>query len=200
MDLIVIGIVACEVGFWVVLSAGLVARYLFRRRRLSSLLLLCAPVLDLLLLALIAWDLVLNGAKASFAHGLGAVYLGFTVAFGHQVIARVDAWVAHRFAGGPQPVRPPKSGLAQLQYEWREWLRMLLCAVVASAVLLAMVWLVGDAARTIELWGWLRRVWLVTGVWLVGWPIWLSVAYVLRPQAQLAPSGGSTSSPTRSDT
>ncbi|MFF8818774.1 hypothetical protein ACF07D_12340 [Leucobacter sp. NPDC015123] len=175
MNIIVIGILACEIGFWAVLAAGLAARYLLRLRRLSSVLLLCVPLLDLLLLALITWDLVVNGATATFAHGLGAVYLGFTVAFGHQIIGRVDAWFAHRFAGGPVPVKPPKVGSAHVRYEWQQWGRMLLCAVIASVIIGAIVLVVGDSARTAELAGWIGRVWLVTGIWFVGWPLWLTI-------------------------
>lgn len=182
MSVVVIGIVACEIGFWVLLGLGLAARYLLRMRRLSSVLLVCVPVLDVVLLALIGWDLVVSRTVADFAHGLGAVYLGFTLAFGHQIIARVDAWFAHRFAGGPAPVSPPKTGVARLKYEWGQWFRMLLCAVIASAVLLGLIAIVGDPARTGELGGWLLRVWAVTAVWLVGWPVWYSVGHVVRPR------------------
>lgn len=180
MNFIVYGIIACEIGFWVVLSLGLSARYLFRMRRLSSVLLLSVPLLDLLLLSLIAWDLLVSGATAEFAHGLGAVYLGFTVAFGHQIIARVDVWFAHRFAGGPAPVKPPSSGVAHIRYEWAQWGRMLLCAVIASAVLGAIVLLVGDPARTAELTAWFGKVWLATAIWFVGWPVWVSVSYLVK--------------------
>lgn len=181
MNIIVIGIVACEVGFWALLGLGLVTRYLLRMRRLSTILLLCVPLLDVILLALIAWDLLANGTTADFSHGLGAVYLGFTVGFGHQVIARVDSWFAHRFAGGPPPITPPKSGLLQVKYEWKQWLRMLLCAVIASAVLGGIVVLVNDPSRTAELVGWFGRVWLATAVWLIGWPVWVSANYLLKP-------------------
>src|SRR5690606_25332885 len=37
---IVIAILACEIGFWIVLLAGLATRYLLRLRRLSTVLLL----------------------------------------------------------------------------------------------------------------------------------------------------------------
>lgn len=180
MDIILIGIVACEIGFWVVLALGLAARYLAGLRTLSSVLLLCVPVLDALLLALIAWDLLANGTTADFTHGLGAVYLGFTIAFGHQVIARVDAWFAHHFADGPVPPRPPSSGAGRVRYEWAQWLRMLLCALVASAVLGGITLLVADPARTDELVAWIARVWFVTGVWLLGWPVWYSFGHVFR--------------------
>lgn len=180
LDIIVTGILACEIGFWVLLLSGLAARYLLRWRRVSTALLLSVPLLDLLLLALIAWDLLANGATADFMHGLGGLYLGFTVAFGHQIISRVDARFAHRFAGGPAPVKPPKSGIAQVRYEWGQWVKMLLCAAITTAVLGGIVLLVGDPARTGQLIGWIGRVWLVTAIWLVGWPVWLTVAHCFR--------------------
>lgn len=183
MNIIVIGIIACEIGFWVVLGLGLVARYLVGLRKLSTVLLLCVPVLDALLLALIAWDLLANGTTADFAHGLGAIYLGFTIAFGHQIITRVDAWFAHRFAGGPVPVQPPQVGRAKVRYEWHQWGRMLLCAVIASAVLGGITLLVGDWSRTSELIAWLARVWIATGVWLIGWPVWHTVGETFRRES-----------------
>src|SRR5690606_15029020 len=108
---------------------------------------------------------------------------GFTVAFGHQIISSVDVWFAHRFAGGPAPVKAPTTGVAQVRYEWGQWGRMLLCAVIASAVLGAIVLLVGDPARTSELTSWFGRVWLVTAVWFVGWPVWASMSYLFKGEA-----------------
>lgn len=183
MNIIVIGILACEIGFWVVLALGLGARYMVGLRRLSTVLLLCVPVLDALLLALIAWDLLVNGTTADFTHGLGAIYLGFTIAFGHQIIARVDAWFAHRFADGPAPGRVPKSGIVRVKYEWVQWFRMVLCAVITSAVLGGITLLVADPSRTSELVAWIARVWLVAGIWLIGWPVWYSVSDAFRSKA-----------------
>lgn len=187
MNIIVIGILACEIGFWAVLGLGLAARYLLRLKRTSTVLLLCVPLLDVALLSLIAWDLLANGAVADFTHGLGAVYLGFTVAFGHQIITRVDAWFAHRFADGPEPWRPPKTGAPYVRYEWAQWLRMLLCAVIASAVLGGITLLVGDPARTGELVGWIGRVWLATAIWFVGWPVWATIRHAGAPQPSAEP-------------
>lgn len=162
------------------LGAGLVTRYLLRRKQLSTVLLVGVPVLDGVLLTLLAWDMLINDTVASFAHGLGAVYLGFTLAFGRSIISRVDAWFAHRFAGGRAPVKVPKHGLARMKYEWREWFKMVLCAVISLAILAAFIALVNDPVRTEELNAWIYRVLIVTGVWLVGWPVWESGIYVLR--------------------
>lgn len=178
---IVTGILICEIGFWVVLFGGLAARYLARMTRLSTVLLACVPLLDVALLSLITWDLTIAGTTADFAHGLGAIYLGFTVAFGHRVIRRVDEWFAHRFADGPEPVKLPSRGRARIVHEWKDWGRMALCAVIASLVLGGITWIVDDPARTGELTVWIGRVWLVTIIWLIGWPIWVSVATALQP-------------------
>lgn len=113
-------IVACEVGFWMVLGAGLVARYLLRRQRLSTILLVAVPLIDLVLLAATTIDLC-GGATADFTHGLAAAYLGFSIAFGRSMMRWADQRFAYRFAGGPPPWKPPKGGWARTRYEWREW-------------------------------------------------------------------------------
>lgn len=177
---IFIGIIACEIGFWLVLVAGLGARYILRWLTLSRVLLVCVPLLDLALLALIAWDMVANGATAQFEHGLGALYLGFSLAFGHRIITVADGWFAHRFAGAPAPRSIPKHGRERVVHEWKSWVRMVIAAVIASAVLGAIIWVVDDAVRTGELAAWIGRVWLVTAVWLIGWPVWVSVRFLVR--------------------
>lgn len=180
MNLIVIGIIACEIGFWVLLLGGLAARYLLRLQRLSTGMLIAVPILDVLLLSLISWDLLVNETTATFVHGLGAVYLGFTVSEGRGIIRRVDAWFAHRFAEGPEPYRVPKGGIERVRHEWKSWGRMVLTATIASAVLGAMILLVRDAERTAELVNWFRILGIATGVWLVGWPVWESVRYLVN--------------------
>jgi hypothetical protein len=55
---------------------------------------------------------------------------------------------------------------------------MLLCAVIATAVLGGITLLVADPSRTGELMAWIARVWIVTGVWLIGWPVWYSVGHI----------------------
>ncbi|MCA9233790.1 MAG: hypothetical protein KDA57_24350, partial [Planctomycetales bacterium] len=68
-------IVACEVGFWVILLLALALRYLLRKEPLSRAMLLCLPLVDVLLLLFTAMDLR-RGATATFAHGLAAAYVG----------------------------------------------------------------------------------------------------------------------------
>lgn len=92
-------------------ARGLIARYPLRRPRLGAALLIAVPVVDLVLLAATMIDLR-RGATATFAHGLAAAYLGFSVAFGHSMVRWADQRFAHRFAGGPPRAEPPGT-------EWR---------------------------------------------------------------------------------
>lgn len=138
-------IVACEAGFWVLLAAGLAVRYLLRMRRTGVALLLCEPLLEVVLFAVAAIDLK-NGAKPSWEHGLAALYIGFTVAYGHSTLRWLDGHAAHRLAGGPRPPGPPRHGLARARHEGRLWLRTLLGTAVACALLQVAIWYVGAPA------------------------------------------------------
>ncbi|SCF21210.1 hypothetical protein GA0074695_4382 [Micromonospora viridifaciens] len=145
-------IVACEIGFWVLLLLGLAARYLLRARKLSTVLLICVPLVDVLLLAASVLDLR-GGAEAEAAHGLAAIYIGVSVAFGGQMLRWADDRFAHRFAGGPSPKRPRKTGLEHAAHERRQWLRHLLAYAVAAAVMGLFTLLVGEPTRVATMWG-----------------------------------------------
>ena len=163
-------VIACEVAFWVFLAAAVVARYVFRRRRLSTVLLLCEPLIEVVLLVATVTDL-LRGAEATWTHGLAAVYLGFTVGFGRYTVHKVDGWVAWRFFDGP---RPPQvtGGRAKVVHEWRLWLRVVLSWAVAIAVLAVLLLIADDPAHREVLLGWAGRATLVMGVWFVAGPVW----------------------------
>ncbi|MDO3701815.1 hypothetical protein Q3W71_08995 [Micromonospora sp. C28SCA-DRY-2] len=167
-------IVACEIGFWVVLGAGLLARYPLRRPRLGAALLVCVPLVDLVLLAATAVDLR-RGATADVTHGLAAAYLGFSVAFGHSMVRWADQRFAHRFAGGPPPVKPPRAGWARTRYEWREWGKGLVGWAIACGLLGAAILWVDDAERTRELANWIGKLTLAIVIWLVAFPLWETI-------------------------
>lgn len=164
-------IVACEIGFWIVLLAALAARYLWHRRRLSRLLLLCLPLLDLLLLACTALDLR-RGATATFAHGLAAAYVGFTVAFGGLAVAWADAWFAHRFADGPRPVPAPDRGWPAVRDELLLWGRCIVACMLTTGLVEALVQFVGAADRTQDLLDWQRYAFGCVVLWFVFGPVW----------------------------
>ncbi|MEU9855004.1 hypothetical protein [Streptomyces sp. NPDC047974] len=161
--MIVTMIVVCEVGFWVLLAAGLGARYLLRMPRLGAGLLLCEPLLEILLLVVSAIDLK-NGAEPSWRHGLAAIYIGYTVGHGHRTVKWLDGHAAHRFGGAPPPAKPPRYGMARARHEGAIWLGSLVAGSVASALLLAAVWYVGDAGDTSKLEASIAGVWRAVGI------------------------------------
>lgn len=173
-------IVACEIGFWVVLGSGLVARYLLGRRRLGAVLLALAPVVDLVLLVATVVDLS-RGATATFAHGLAAAYIGFSVAFGHSTIRWADARFAHRFAGGPAPPRRPRHGRARARHEWREFGKAVVAWAVSCGLLVTAIAVVGEGDRTQALSEWLLRLTIVLAIWSL-WPITYTV-WPAKPKA-----------------
>lgn len=175
---LVLLILACEVGFWVVLGAGLISRYVLHRRRLSTVLLLSVPLIDLLLVTVSIAD-VAGGSPPEAVHGLAAVYLGFTVAFGHSIVSWADVRAAHWFGDGPAPVKPPKDGLAGLVHEMRELGKALIAAVIALGVISTLSVVAGDGLLPPAqwpddpLWTWALRVAIVLGAWVVFGPVWV---------------------------
>ncbi|MFY1672443.1 hypothetical protein ACN27G_21155 [Plantactinospora sp. WMMB334] len=167
-------IAAGEIGFWVLLGAGLIARYPLRRPRLGAALLLGTPLIDLAILVATVIDLR-AGATADFTHGLAAAYLGFSVAFGHSMIRWADQRFAHRFAGGPPPAKPPAGGWARTRYEWREWGKGLLGWAVACGLLGLGILMVGDLDRTAELLAWIGRLTAAIVIWLIAFPLWMTL-------------------------
>ncbi|WP_405984741.1 hypothetical protein [Streptomyces sp. NBC_00872] len=172
--MIVTLIIVCEVGFWVLPAAGLALRYLAGLRRLGAAVLLLEPLLELVLLAVTAVDLK-NGAEPDWKHGLAALYIGCTVAYGHYTVKWIDGHAAHRFTGAPPPPRPPRHGRARARHEGRLWLRTVLAAAVATALLQLAAWYVGDEGDTRSLTEWqftALRVVGVHGVIALTYTIW----------------------------
>ncbi|WP_369233137.1 hypothetical protein AB5J56_14560 [Streptomyces sp. R21] len=175
--MIVTLIVICEVSFWVLLAAGLTARYLFKLRRTSVALLLCEPLLELVLLIATSVDLR-NGAEPGWQHGLAAVYIGFTVAYGHYTISRLDGWAAYRFAGAPRPPKPPKYGMPRARHEGGLWLRTLLAGAVACGLLQLAILYVGSAEDAADA----LRLWQLFALRTIGIHGVIAVTYLLWPK------------------
>ncbi|MEU0506905.1 2TM domain-containing protein [Nocardia sp. NPDC005998] len=171
-------IIGCEIGFWALLLLGLAVRYLTSARQLSTILLACVPLVDVVLLAVSVIDLR-TGGQAGTAHGLAAIYIGVSVAFGPQMIDWADQRFAYRFAGGPRPERPPKTGRAHAARERSQWFRHLAAYVVAAGVLAVFTLLVGDTARTAPLW-------MVLGPWgiVVVIDFLISFSYTFAPRRE----------------
>lgn len=162
-------IIGCEVAFWLILLAGLATRYLFRLSRVSRILLVSVPVTDLVLLVASFVDLG-NGSDATGIHGLAAIYLGFSVAFGPSMVRWADQRFAHRFAGGPPPVKPPKYGPAKVRHEWREWGKAVIAWAISVALMGVMIAVAGTD-RTGALIGTMGSITFALVVWFLGWPL-----------------------------
>lgn len=141
-------------------------------------LLLCTPIIDLVLLAAAAVDLR-NGAAANASHGLAAVYLGVSIAFGHSMIKWADAQFSYRFAGGPAPVSPPKWGKAHARRERSGWFRHLLAWAIGCGIIYILMWAAGDGGRTEALLG-VMRVWSI----VLAIDFIVSFSYTLWPKPE----------------
>jgi uncharacterized membrane protein YfcA len=165
-------IIACEIGFWIVVLGGLAARYLMGSRRLGTALLMCAPVVDVVLLGAVTAHLA-TGATASWHHGLAALYIGFSVTYGHRMIAWADTRFAHRFADRSLPVKP--TGLQYTKQCWADVFRTMAAVIIAAGIIAAMTWWVGQPARTEALTGWYGVLGIIVAIeiiWAASYSIW----------------------------
>ncbi|MEU3934694.1 hypothetical protein AB0E85_22085 [Streptomyces sp. NPDC029044] len=179
--MIVALIAACEIGFWVLLAAGLGARYLLRMPRLGLGLLLCEPLLEVVLLVATALDLK-NGAEPNWTHGLAALYIGYTVGHGHRTVKWLDGHAAHRLGGAPKPAGPPRHGVARARHEGKVWLGTLVGAVVATVLLQLAIWYVDDPSRVTSLESWRHVAWRAAGIHGL-----IALSYAIWPRK--APAG-----------
>ncbi|MCX5194342.1 hypothetical protein OOK31_10600 [Streptomyces sp. NBC_00249] len=173
-------IIACEIGFWVLLAGGLALRYLARMPRLGAAVLLCEPLLELVLLIASVVDLK-NGGEPDWKHGLAALYIGYTVGYGHYTVKWLDGHAAHRFAGGPKPPGATY-GKARAVHEWKLWARTLAGAAVALALLQTAIWYVGDSADTSGL-----QNWQLVALRILGIQALIAATYTIWPRK--APAG-----------
>ncbi|MFF9121109.1 hypothetical protein ACF09Y_37090 [Streptomyces massasporeus] len=161
--MIVALIAACEIGFWVLLAAGLATRYLLKMPRTGLALLLCEPLLEVVLLVATALDLK-NGAEPNWTHGLAALYIGYTVGHGHRTVKWLDGHAAHRLGGAPKPAGPPRYGMARARHEGKVWLGTLVGAAVATVLLQLAIWYVDDPSRVTSLESWRYVAWRAAGI------------------------------------
>lgn len=146
MNAIAWSIVACEILFWVFIIMGLVTRYFFKQEKLGLILLAMTPVIDLLLLVITGWDLY-QGATATKAHAIAAVYIGISIAFGKSMIQ----WADERFRyyvvkQGEAPIK--RVGLEYAKHYFKGWLRHLLAYGIGAGLLLGLIFLIDDPSRT----------------------------------------------------
>jgi len=153
MQLVAWAIVCCEILFWVIIS-GLIMRYGFRREKLGFRLMAMSPVIDIVLLVLTVFDLS-RGSTATLAHGLAAIYIGVSLAFGKQMIAWADG-VYRRVILREQVA---KERISRARRERNGFYRHILAFLIGGALLGAMILWLGNTEqtksllRTLQLWG-----------------------------------------------
>ncbi|MFP7278987.1 hypothetical protein SFC11_06470 [Exiguobacterium indicum] len=154
MQLVAWAIVCCEILFWVFIVAGLIVRYGFRRERLGFRLMAISPVIDIVLLLLTVFDLS-RGSTATLAHGLAAIYIGVSLAFGKQMIA----WADERYRRFILREQVSREQISKARKERNGFYRHVLAFLIGGALLGAMILWLGDAEqtesllRTLQLWG-----------------------------------------------
>ena len=165
----VYAIVVCEIGFWVLIALGLLARYPLGMPRLGLVLLALTPVVDVALLVFTVIDLR-SGGQPGLAHGLAALYLGFSVVFGKRAIAWADRAYRRRVRGesvaGPTAASP-------LRKEAADFGRAVVAAAIAAAVLELCVLIAGGGPEALALRDWYPRLGLVLAIWFVTGPVWV---------------------------
>ncbi|WP_290772273.1 MULTISPECIES: hypothetical protein [unclassified Exiguobacterium] len=171
MQLVAWAIVCCEILFWVFIVAGLIVRYGFRREKLGFRLMAMSPVIDIVLLVLTVFDLS-RGSTATLAHGLAAIYIGVSLAFGKQLIAWADG-VYRRVILREQVA---KERISRARRERNGFYQHILAFLIGGALLGAMILWLGNTEqtesllRTLQLWG---LVLVIDGV--------ISMSYTIFP-------------------
>lgn len=178
MDVIVAIIIACEIGFWVFVVLGLVARYFLRRPKLGATLLAMTLLVDLILLTAVILNLQ-SGGTASFFHGLAAVYLGVSISYGHKMIRWADVRFAHRFANGPAPVK--LTGMDYARECWIDVVRTAAAVAIAAGILWLLTVLANDANSLSEL----VNLYPILGIWFVVDLAW-AIVYTVAPKKSSA--------------
>ncbi|WP_174615646.1 hypothetical protein [Virgibacillus ihumii] len=171
-------IVACEIGFWIFVLSGLVARYVFKNDKLGYFLFVCTPIVDLILLIVTVIDLR-NGSTATTVHGIAAIYIGVSVGYGHQMINWADRQFSYLFGGVERPPKNKKFGRELARYERKGWYHHFLAWCIGSAILGAIIFYINNPSQTEALFNTFRLWSLVLGIDFV-----ISFSYTIFPKKE----------------
>lgn len=172
-------IVFCEIAFWVIIVLGLAVRYVFKRHTLGLLFLALTPVIDLILLAATGVDLY-RGASATTAHGIAAVYIGISIAYGKQMIQWADEKFQYYVTKkGAKPLK--RFGMDHAKHGAKGWIRHVLAYLIGAGLLAGMIYFINDSARTEALSG-ILKLWTV----IIGIDFLITVSYFIWPKKEKA--------------
>ncbi|MCC9022598.1 hypothetical protein [Bacillus nakamurai] len=159
-------IVICEAAFWAAVISGLAARYLFRRQKLGMFFFALIPLLDAVLFFAAGIDLY-QGATATMAHAIAAIYIAVSVVFGKSMIQ----WADERFRyyvlkDGSKPVK--RYGLDYAKHYAKGWGKHVLSFAIGGILLAGTVFLIQAPSRT----GALSQL-------LMGWSVVLCIDFLI---------------------
>lgn len=174
MNFIAWTIVACEIGFWVFILAGLVTRYILNKKQLGLFLLAMTPVVDLVLLIITALDLY-HGATPTVAHSIAPVYIAISLIYGKSMIQ----WADERFRyyikkEGEKPER--KVGMGYAKHSMKGSLKHIIAYFIGALMLLGMILVIGDGTKstalyaTLKIWGMIVLIDNVISISYFVWP------------------------------
>lgn len=175
MNLIAWIIIICEISFWLVILLGLFTRYIWKKPMLGLFILALTPIIDLMLLVFTGYDLA-QGATATMAHGLAAVYIGVSIVFGKSMIQ----WADERFRyyvtkEGPKPVK-----LVGREYAFhylKGWGKHVFSYVIGAGILAFVIFFINDATKTEAMSGMIRVWTLIVGIDLI-----IAISYFIWPR------------------
>lgn len=172
--MITILIILAEVSFWILIIAGLVTRYIFKKEKLSIWLFAATPLIDLMLLLFTVFDLK-GGKEATFVHALAAIYIGVSIAFGKQMIEWADVKFQYYFLKIDN--RPAKLfGIERGKKELAGFLKHLLAYIIGATVIVGMNYFLKNSTDTENLMAALRTWSIILGIDFL-----ISSSYMLFP-------------------
>ncbi|MFJ7405496.1 MULTISPECIES: hypothetical protein [unclassified Lysinibacillus] len=168
-------IITAEIAFWIVILIGLICRYRFKKPKLSIIFFALTPVIDLLLVLLTAMDLR-AGTPASISHGIAAVYIGVSIAYGKTMITWADEKFQQWFLKLPVE-KKQLTGLAKGIHEIKMLGLHVIAYVISASLLYAMIVFIGQLTDTSSL----LQVMKVWGIILIIDAI-ISFSYIIFPK------------------
>lgn len=155
-------IIISEVGFWVLILAGLITRYIFKLKKMGLFLFALTPVIDCILLVATSVDLY-HGATATKVHGIAAIYIGVSISFGKSIIAWADTHFQYYvMKQGPKPVK--RYGIDYAKHYLKSFGQHVLAYLIGAGILFALIYFIKDSQRTEVLDGFLKIWTIVLGI------------------------------------
>lgn len=168
-------IVACEIGFWVVIVLGLFTRYVLKKNKLGLFFLALTPAIDLILLIITGLDLY-RGATSTTAHAIAAIYIGASIGFGKSMIKWADE--RFRYYITKEGLKPIKLyGIEHSMHNLKGWGRHVLSYLIGAGILVGIIFFINDADRTEALFNMLKVWTLALGIDLV-----ITISYFIWPR------------------